>query len=282
MRFFNDITANLEYKEGLIKKWISQYGSLPRMQIKKMLNEDKDSSATNIIRNLVKRRELFEQEGGVFLSLDPRQRKSERVIKALWVLIDYSDRVRPDEHYPADYPSEIYFIGKKDDSANSNSQEYEIIILEQGEEFKLRHLKQNQGVRYIIVVPTVEDSFLSKLVVPDVEFLFATVTYGCSGEAKIEYYNPRNIKKPDPVYIENDENYYENSDEYEPDESELCIPSEEEYSVAVEEESDENEDENIDEDDASDDENDEENCDETDENEDEIVTDFDDEDDEND
>lgn len=282
MRFFNNITANLEYKESLIKQWISQYGALPRMQIKKMLNEDKDSSATNIIRNLVRRGELFEQEGGVFLALDPRQRKSERVIKALWVLIDYSDRVKPDEHYPAEFPSEIYFIGKKDDSEYSENQEYEILVLEHGEEFKLRHLKQNQGVRYIIVVPTIDDSYLAQLVVPDIEFLFATVTYGCSGEAEIKFYNPRNIKKEEPVYIENSEQHNEISDDFSSDDG-LCFDcnGEDDYDEA---------DENYDEDDDNSEEDetdteekiDEEVTENSEENEEEFVTEFDDEDSEND
>lgn len=276
MKFFTNVTANLEYKESLIKQWISQYGALPRMQIKKMLNEDKDSSATNIIRNLVRRGELYEQEGGVFLALDPRQRKSERTIKALWVLIEYSDRVKPDEHYPAEFPSELYFIGKKDDSPNSPSQEYEILVLEHGEEFKLRHLKQNQGVRYIIVVPTIEDSYLAQLVVPDVEFLFATVTYGCSGEAKIDVYKPRNIRNEEPVYIEN-------SDEFVSDDGVCFDYNSEDYDETFDEnygenydEDDENsEEKTADEDEISDDENEE----VTDSSEKEIVTEFEDEDD---
>lgn len=275
MRFFDNITANLDYKESLIKQWISQYGALPRMQIKKMLNEDKDSSATNIIRNLVRRGELFEQEGGVFLALDPRQRKSERVIKALWVLIDYSDRVKPDEHYPAEFPSEIYFIGKKDDSPNSESQEYEILILEHGEEFKLRHLKQHQGVRYIIVVPTIDDSYLAKLVVPDIEFLFATVTYGCSGEAEIKFYNPKNIRREEPVYIENSEQYIENSDEPLSDGDAYFDYSDDDCYDETDDFSEENE---ADEEDITDSEN-EKVTDNSEEKEKEIVTEFEDEDD---
>lgn len=199
MSIFNNISGSVEYDEKLIKQWLSMYGALPRMQIKKLLNKDKDSEATNLIKGLVKRGELYEQESGVFLALDPRQRMSERIIKALWVLIYYRNKVEPDNHYPADFPSEIYFL--------KDNQEYEIFVLNKGEEFKLHHLKRREGVRYIIVVPTIDESYIATLTIPDVEYIYATVSYGCSGEAQVNLYAPTKVaSKLQDTQEENDEN----------------------------------------------------------------------------
>lgn len=225
MGIFNSIAGSVEYEERLVKQWISMYGALPRMQIKQLLNKDKDSEATKLIKNLVLRGELYEQVGGVFLAVDPRQRRSERIIKALWVLIHYRNKIRPDEHYPAEYPSEIYFLKGKQD----NKQEYEILVLEKGEEFKLRHLRTNSNVKYIIVVPTIEESYISTIEVPDIQYIFATVTYGCSGEAEVELWKPNKVQTPaveeppveeqpveEPYYDEYDnsyDGYYEENDE---------------------------------------------------------------------
>lgn len=182
MSIFNSISGSVEYDERLVKQWLSMYGALPRMQIMKLLNKNKISDATNLIKGLVRRGELYEQDGGVFLALDPRQRMSERIIKALWVLIYYREKIEPDNHYPADFPSEIYFL--------KDNQEYEIFVLNKGEEFKLNHLKRREGVRYIIVVPTIEESYISSLAIPNIEYIYATVDYGCSGEAQVRLYVP--------------------------------------------------------------------------------------------
>lgn len=232
MSIFNNMSGGSEYDERLVKQWLSMYGALPRMQIKKLLNKDKDSDATNLIKYLVKRGELYEREGGVFLALDPYQRISERVIKALWVLIHYRDKVEPDNHFPADFPSEIYFL--------KDNQEYEIFVLNKGEEFKLYHLKRREGVRYIIVVPTVEDSYISTLAIPNVEYIFATVSYGCSGEALVQLYAPtKRADEPQDIQDEIDENYEpsycydEDSDDLESDFSD-DIPNETESGTDAE------------------------------------------------
>lgn len=200
MGIINSIIGSVDYDERLVKQWISMYGALPRMQIKKLLNKSNDNVAKNIIKHLVLRGELYEQESGVFLALDPRQRKNERVIKALWVLIHYREKVKPDEHYPAEFPSEIYFL--------KDNQEYEIFVLNKGEELKLLHLKRRENVRYIIVVPTIEESYISQLTIPNIEYLYATVSYGCSGEAEVQFYIPtKKVNEPCDDEETNDENY---------------------------------------------------------------------------
>ncbi len=237
MSIFNSISGSIDYDERLVKQWLSMYGALPRMQIMKLLNKNKISDATNLIKGLVKRGELYELDGGVFLALDPRQRMSERIIKALWVLIYYREKVEPDNHYPADFPSEIYFL--------KDNQEYEIFVLNKGEEFKLNHLKRREGVRYIIVVPTIEESYISTLMIPDVEYIYATVSYGCSGEAKVRLYAPMKVVEEycndeEPVE-ENFEPYnFSNEENYEDNEEVIDKPSENIFNDI----SDENESEN--------------------------------------
>ncbi len=230
MSIFNNIMGSSEYDEKLVKQWISMYGALPRMQIKCLLNKNKDSDATNLIKYLVKKGELYEQEGGVFLALDPRQRKSERVIKALWVLIQYRDRVKPDEHYPAEFPSELYFL--------KDNQEYEIFVLNKGEEFKLMHLKRRENVRYIIVVPNVEASYITSLQVPDIEYIYATVSYGCSGEALVNFFSPTQKQENQSDDTITEEDYYE---EMEDTVEEYCEENTEDFCDTFEEKTDEEE-----------------------------------------
>lgn len=171
-------------------KWLSQYGALPRRQIINLLNKPKESTSQKIIRNLLVRGEIVEQEAGYFYALDNYQKVNERTVTAVWVLLHYADKVKADAHYRASFPAELYFL--------MDNQDYEIIVLYEDEEYKLRHLNKSNGTKYIIVVPNLE--IAKKLPLLDVPHLFATVNYGCTGEPKINFF-----KKSTPAPAETKE-----------------------------------------------------------------------------
>lgn len=56
----------------------------------------------------------------------------------MWVLLRYIDKVEPMAHYPAVYPSQIFFL--KDNIG------YEIVTLYDGEEHLLKFLQQAMKV----------------------------------------------------------------------------------------------------------------------------------------
>ena len=59
------------------------------------------------------------------------------MILAVWVLLQFIDKVEPMAHYPATYPSQIFFL--KEDIG------YEIVVLYDGEQH-LARLLQPQGI----------------------------------------------------------------------------------------------------------------------------------------
>ena len=114
--------------EKYVVKWLSQYGTLPRKQIVQMLQKPPDT-AKKIINNLKRQLRISEIGDGYYLALDPMSKPDQRVILAVWVLLQYIDKVEPMAHYPAVYPSQIFFL--KDNIG------YEIVTLYDGEEHLL-------------------------------------------------------------------------------------------------------------------------------------------------
>ena len=91
----------------------------------------------------------------------------QRMILAVWVLLQFIDRVDPMAHYPATYPSQIFFL--KEDIG------YEIVVLYDGEQHLTRLLQPQEDLRYILVLPHI--NMAQELVLPSAPHLFATVDY---------------------------------------------------------------------------------------------------------
>ena len=70
-------------------------------------------------------------------------------------------------HYPATYPSQIFFL--KEDIG------YEIVVLYDGEQHLTRLLQPQEDLRYILVLPHI--NMAQELVLPSAPHLFATVDY---------------------------------------------------------------------------------------------------------
>lgn len=163
--------------EQHVVKWLSQYGALTRTQVVKLLQRPK-SAAEKIINNLYKELMISSVGGGYYLGLDRMARPDQRTIIAVWVLLKFIDCVDPMAHYPAVYPSQLFFL--KENTG------YEIVVLYEGEGANLKLLQPEEDMKYIIVLPHI--SMAKNLKLPKVPCLFATVDYKGSDEPEVNFY----------------------------------------------------------------------------------------------
>lgn len=66
-------------------------------------------TAEKILRNLKREHQISDVAGGYYLALDGLCKPDQRTILAVWVLLRFIDYVDPMAHYPAVYPSQIFF-----------------------------------------------------------------------------------------------------------------------------------------------------------------------------
>lgn len=119
-------------EEQCVIKWLSQYGALPKTQVIRLLRDKTPETAEKILRNLKRSLRIADVGGGYYLGLDAYCKPDQRMILAVWVLLKFIDSVDPMAHYPATYPSQIFFL--KDNVG------YEIVVLYEGEQHLSRLL----------------------------------------------------------------------------------------------------------------------------------------------
>ena len=169
--------------EQYIIKWLSQYGTLTKTQVIRLLKDKPVSTAEKIIRNL-KRDMRITDVGGYYLALDEMSKPDQRLIIAVWVLLQFIDQVEPLAHYPAVYPAQIFFL--------KENVGYEIVVLYDGEQHLMRLLQpQEDDLKYIIVVPHI--SMAQSLYVPKAPCLYATVDFEGREEPHITFYSEEAI-----------------------------------------------------------------------------------------
>ena len=172
--------------EQYVVKWLSQYGALPRTQIVKMLKKP-PQTADKILRNLKKQMRVADVSGGYYIGLDPMCQPDQRLILAVWVLLRFIDQVEPMAHYPAVYPSQLFFL--KENTG------YEIVVLYEGEQNLLKLLQPQDDLKYIIVVPHI--SMASNIRLPQAPCLFATVDFHGEEEPEVVFYSEEAINGED-------------------------------------------------------------------------------------
>ena len=164
--------------EQYVVKWLSQYGALPKTQIVRMLQKP-PQTADKILRNLKKQMRIADVSGGYYIGLDSMCQPDQRTILAVWVLLKFIDYVDPMAHYPAVYPSQIFFL--KENCG------YEIVVLYEGEQSLLRLLQPQEDLKYIIVLPHI--SMAARLRLPDAPCLFAMVDFQGAEEPTVTFYS---------------------------------------------------------------------------------------------
>ena len=97
----------------------------------------------------------------------------------MWVLLQFIDRVEPLAHYPATYPSQLFFL--KENTG------YEIVVLYEGEGHltKLLH-PQEEELKYIFVLPNIQ--MAGQLTLPRAPCLFSTVEFQGEEEPQVHFF----------------------------------------------------------------------------------------------
>lgn len=165
-------------EEQFIIHWLAEYGALTKTQVIRMLKDKPPQTAEKIIRGLKRGVLLYDISGGYYLGVDPMCQPDQRMILAVWVLLQFIDKVEPMAHYPATYPSHIFFL--KEDIG------YEIVVLYDGEQHLARLLQPQEDLRYIFVLPHIH--MAQELVLPNVPCLFATVDYNGQEVPDVRFY----------------------------------------------------------------------------------------------
>lgn len=165
-------------EEQHLLKWLSQYEILSREQAIRMLHGKTREVAEKIIRGLQKQRRIVYINRGSHIALDRMTKVDRKMAIALWILIQFIDRVDPLAHYPSAYPSQIFFL--------KESTGYEIIVLGAGEERLTTLLQPQENMKYIIVVPDI--SYISKVPLPDAPCLFAVLRFQDGPVPKVQFF----------------------------------------------------------------------------------------------
>lgn len=169
----------LEDERNVIK-WLSQYGALPKAQVIRLLRDKSPETAAKILRNLKREHQITDIAGGYYLAVDEMCKPDQRTILAVWVLLKFIDYVDPMAHYPAVYPSQLFFL--------KENIGYEIVVLYDGEQHLAKLLQpQDDEMKYIFVLPNI--AMASKMVLPKAPCLFATVNFAGEEELDITFYS---------------------------------------------------------------------------------------------
>ena len=145
----------------------------------RLLNKPNDKTSEKIIHNLKRDLRISDVGGGYYIGLDSMCKPEQRLILAVWVLIKFVNQIEPMAHYPASYPSQLFFL--------KENIGYEIVVLYEGEEHLIRLLHPEDTLKYIIVLPHI--SMATKLLLPNVPCLFATVDFHGSDEPEVVFYS---------------------------------------------------------------------------------------------
>jgi len=165
--------------EQHVIRWLTQYGSLTRTQIIRLLHGRTQKTAEKIISSLKRQLMIRPVSGGYYLGMDPLAKPDQRTIIAVWVLLRFIDQVEPMAHYPASYPSQIFFL--KQDVG------YEIVVLYDGEQHLTRLLQPEEDLKYILVLPHI--AMARELKLPKAPCLFATLDYAGGDEPGVTFYS---------------------------------------------------------------------------------------------
>ena len=173
-------------EEQYVVRWLTQYGALTKRQVIRLLHDKPPQTAEKIIRNLKRGLMISDISGGYYLGLDAMCQPDQRMILAVWVLLQFIEQVDPMAHNPATYPSQLFFL--KGDVG------YEIVVLYDGEQHLTRLLQPQEDLKYIFVLPHI--AMAQELVLPSaVPRLFATVDYGGQEVPTVKFYSEEGGEK---------------------------------------------------------------------------------------
>jgi hypothetical protein len=177
--------------EQYVLSWLSQYGALAKTQVVRLLKDKTEKTAEKIIQNLKRQLMISDIRGGYYIATDPMSQPDQRIILAIWVLLKFVAKVEPMAHYPAAYPSQLFFL--KEEVG------YEIVVLYEGEQHLLRLLRPEDDLKYIVVVPHI--TMAREIKTPKAPCLFATIDYAGKDEPDVFFYKEENVHEKNRTTI---------------------------------------------------------------------------------
>lgn len=193
------MTKKLLKEERLIVKMLSLYECLRHEQLVTLLEiKGKDTASAEKMLLAMKKNQTILEDGAGYAMLDLRSKPNQKTISAFWILLQYLPKIDENQHFAANYPSEIFFL--------KDSKQYEIVVLGQDDAHLVRMLfleNRNSSdeiediTKYIVVVPNVDSiEIIAEKIPADVlenkQVRFATINYNGVeyGEQapNIEYY----------------------------------------------------------------------------------------------
>lgn len=171
--------------EKYVIKWLSQYGALLKTQLIQMLQKP-PKTAEKIIMNLKRDLRVADVGDGYYIGLDAMSLPNQKMITAIWVFLKLIDRVDPLAHYPASYPSQLFFL--------KENVGYEIVVLYENEEKLLRLLQPEEDLKYIIVLPRIEMARTVKLP-RNSDCIFSTVDFHGEEEPDVRFYTVEKVNQ---------------------------------------------------------------------------------------
>lgn len=164
--------------EQYVIKWLSQYGPLPKTQVVRLLKDKSPATAERLLLRMKRDHRIADVGDGYYLGLDPYCTPDQRIILAVWVLLQFISHVDPLAHYPATYPSQLFFL--KENTG------YEIVVLYEGEQSLVRLLPPQEDLKYIFVLPNIQ--MAGQLVLPPAPCLFSTVEFQGKEEPQVHFF----------------------------------------------------------------------------------------------
>ena len=165
--------------EQHVVRWLSQYGPMSKGMIRQLLYYKPSETVGRLLAGLKRRRYITPLENNRYYAIDRYCEPKQRMITAVWVLLQFIRQIDPGAHRQAEAPAQIFFL--KDKTA------YEIVVLYEEEDHLIRLLQPQEDTKYIIVVPNTE--FADKLQLPDAPCLFATVEPTTQESPKVTFYS---------------------------------------------------------------------------------------------
>jgi hypothetical protein len=151
---------------------LQQFGTLRHEQIISFINKD-HSVTEKIIQSLIKSCYIFETGNkSEYLSTVPDNGHDvdQRTIMAFWVMIQFSDGIRPHDYYAENMPFQIFFI--KDEI------QYEIAVYQSGDELLaaiIENRARNSDEDGIVIFAVKDEGLLQEIPELTRETIFAVV-----------------------------------------------------------------------------------------------------------
>ena len=127
---------------------LSTYHCMARGQLLRM-HPGKENKVDRLISYLARQKRIREDGAYCYAVSEDEDAKDKKVIAALWVLVDFIDRV--DFHATGNFPAQVIFL--------ANDEIYEIAYVEKGREALISQLlaeKNAKDSHYIVIVESEE------------------------------------------------------------------------------------------------------------------------------